>query len=343
MGQRSYRAAIVGCGRVAGTFDDDPLRTSIWTHAGAYRAHPLTELVAVADINPVALEAFGARWKVPGLYSTARDLLAHEAVDILSVCTWSDTHREVALLGAEARVRAIWCEKPFARNLAEADTILEGCRDQVVAVNHVRRWDPCYKKVKELLHQGAIGGTQAVTSAYSGGISDMGTHLFDTLRYLLGEAQAVWAHPAGGGSAHDPNLSGGIIFGDGPSAHVLGCDSERYEIFEVDILGTDGRLRIANNGYSAELWGVSDSPRYGGVKELEFQRTVHQGDQGQRMVDELSDIIHCIENGGQPLCCGRDGLKSLELAAAFLKSSSSGRKVSMPLKGQDLYQAVPVR
>ena len=342
-GQRVYRTAIVGCGRVASTFDDDPLRTTIWTHAGAYQAHPRTELAAVADLNPEALKAFEARWIVPRLYPNARDLLTHEAVDILSVCTWSDTHQEIALLGAEAGVKAIWCEKPLSRNLVEADTILEGCRNLVLAVNHIRRWDTCYKKAKELLHKRAIGQIQGVTCTYSGGISDMGTHLFDTLMYLLGEAKAVWARPSASESLPDPNLSGDILFRDDLLVHVLGCDVRSFEIFEIDILGTDGRLCIKNNGYCAELWGVVDSPHYSGVRELELQSIIHEGDQGQRMVDAVYDIIHCLEHGGQTLCSGNDGRCSLEVAAAFLKSSSSERKVSLPLKGQDLYQSVPVR
>ena len=338
-----YRTAIVGCGRVAGTFDDDPARTAIWTHAGAYRAHPRTQLVAVADLNPEALEAFGARWSVPRLYASARDLLAHEEIDILSVCTWSDTHREIALLGAEAGVKAIWCEKPFARNLTEADAILNGCRNLVLVVNHVRRWDTCYKRAKELLEKGTIGRLQGVTCVYSGGVSDMGTHLFDTLMYLLGPARAVWARHGAGESLPDPNLSGVIDFGDGLLAHVIACDSRIFEIFEFDMIGTDGRLCIRNNGYTAELWGVANSPHYSGVKELEFRGAAYEGDQGQRMVDAVSDITDCVEHGGQPLCSGVDGRASLEVAAAFLKSASSGREVSLPLTGEDLHYEVPIR
>ena len=342
-GQTPYRAAIIGCGRVGGTFDDDPLRTRIWTHAGAYLAHPRTELVAAADRNPEVLAAFGSRWGVPTLYRDARDLLVHEAVDILSICTWSDSHLEIALLGAETGVKAIWCEKPIARSLAEADRMLEGCRNLVLAVNHVRRWDTCYSRVKELLQQGAIGRVQGVICAYSGGISDMGTHLFDTLMYLVGAAEVVWAHPSAAGLSPDPNLSGDIVFPDDLLAHVVGWDSQAYEIFEIDILGTDGRLRITNNGYRAELWGVEGSPRYSGVRELEFRRVVHEGDEGQRMVEVVSDIVHCIEHGGQTRCSGKDGRASLELAAAFLKSHRSGRRVPLPLTGRDLQRIVPVR
>ena len=145
-------------------------------------------------------------------------------------------------------MKAIWCEKPMARNLAETDRMLAGCRGLVLAVNHVRRWDTCYSSARDLLQQGAIGRVQGAFCAYSGGISDMGTHLFDTLMYLMGEPEAVWARPSAAGLAPDPSLSGDIAFHGGALAHVVGWDTQHYEIFEIDLLGTDGRLRVTNNG-----------------------------------------------------------------------------------------------
>ena len=40
------------------------------------------------------------------------------------------------------------------------------------------------------------------------------------------------------------------------------------------------------------------------------------------MVEVVSDIVHCIEHGGQTQCSGKDGRASLELATAFLQVSS---------------------
>ena len=340
---RPYRAAIIGCGRVAGGMDDDPLRTAIWTHAGAYSAHRRTELVAAADRDPQTLAAFGRRWGVANLYRDATDLLGHEAVDILSICTWSDSHAEYALLGAEAGVKAIWCEKPVARTLAEADQMLEACRDVVLAVNHGRRWHPCYRRGKELLQEGAIGRVQGAICAYSGGIANIGTHLFDTLNYLLGTPQIVWARLGSDDDLPDPSPSGDIAYECGALAHVVGCDPRAYLVFEIDILGTEGRLRIMDNGHRAELWGVGDSPHYSQVRELEFRQLVYEGDEGQFMVKALSDIISSIECGGQPACNGSSGRASLELTAAFLKSYRTGRKVALPLTGKDVYRKVPVR
>ena len=338
-----YRAAIIGCGRVAGGFDDDPLRKTIWTHAGAYAAHPSTELVAVADIDPDAAEAFAHRWGATGRYRDARELLAREQVDILSICTWADSHKEIVSQAVVAGVKAIWCEKPIARTLAEADGMLRDCQGLVLAVNHIRRWDACYRKAKAVLEEKAIGRVQGVTCAYSGGVSNMGVHLFDALMYLLGPVRGVWVSPIHGESTEDPAPSGSITFHSGVVAHIVGCDRRSYQIFEIDILGTEGRLRIESNGYLATLWGVGASDQDSDDRTLEFPRILHDDDEGARMVDALSDILQCVEYGGQPSCSGSDGKAALEVTTAFLKGLTSGRKVSLPLRGKDLHREVPFR
>ncbi|MFZ1060127.1 MAG: hypothetical protein WAP47_13145, partial [Candidatus Rokuibacteriota bacterium] len=46
-----YRAAVVGCGRIGVTMEEDPRRVRPATHAGAYRACPDTELAALVDVE----------------------------------------------------------------------------------------------------------------------------------------------------------------------------------------------------------------------------------------------------------------------------------------------------
>jgi predicted dehydrogenase len=123
----------------------------------------------------------------------------------------------------------------------------------------------------------------------------------------------------------------------------VGCDRRSYQIFEIDILGTEGRLRIESNGYLATLWGVGASDQDSEDGTLEFRRIVHDDDEGRRMVDALSDILRCVEHGGQPYCDGSDGRAALEVTTAFLKGLSSGRKVSLPLRGRDLHREAPFR
>ena len=109
-----YRAGIVGCGRIGCAFDDDTSRGYVSTHAGAYHQTPGVDLVALADLDQAKLDKYGAKYGVPGLYQDVNQMLAQESLDILSICTWNDTHRAIVRGAIDAGVKAIFCEKPIS-------------------------------------------------------------------------------------------------------------------------------------------------------------------------------------------------------------------------------------
>ncbi len=321
--------------------DDDPKRRGIWTHAGAYAATGRTELVALADTDPTALARAAARWKVSSLYPDLNSLLKNERVEILSVCTPSDFHAEAVRQAARAQVRAVWCEKPMTVTLEEAADLvcLEG--RMVIAVNHTRRWDRCYQTAKEYLQQGRLGRPLRATAWYTHGMSNMGSHLMDTLRYLFGEARWIWTAPDQGKEA-DPTLSGLIGFEGNLLCQVVGCGSE-FLLFEIELIGTKGRIRISGNGSRLEAWRWEPSSRYTGYREPIPQPVLWEGEDEGRMLRAVEDIVQCIDQGGRPVCSVRDGLKAVELVAAFLQSARMGSRVDLPLAQElsDLY--LPVR
>ncbi len=328
-----YRAAIVGCGRIAGQLDDDPRRQEIWTHAGAYHATPQVRLVAAADIVPDRLAAFGARWQVPYLYHDYRHMLRTERPDLLSICTHSPLHLEMVEAGVEAGVKAIFCEKPLAASLAEADRLVNLCARAgvVLAVNHTRRWEPLYRLIQSQ-RVATIGPLQGLTAYYTGGLANMGSHLCDFLRFLGGEVRWVRADrvcdPAGG----DPDVTGCIGFADGFVGTVHGLHQTHYFVFEIDLLGTRGRLRISHNGAQVEAWEVQESERYTGYQELRAAKPLACHDTTPRLVAAIEDILRCVERGGVPLCSGQDGRAALEMVAAFHQSwRQGGSRVDLPL------------
>jgi Oxidoreductase family, NAD-binding Rossmann fold len=89
----TYRAAIIGLGRMGSTFDDEKGRFSRWqaphAHAACYRAVAGVELLAGADPHPSQREAFGQKWGIGAehLYADYREMLEREQPDIVSVTT----------------------------------------------------------------------------------------------------------------------------------------------------------------------------------------------------------------------------------------------------------------
>ena len=106
-------------------------------------------------------------------------------------------------------------------------------------------------------------------------------------------------------------------------------------IFEIDIYGSRGRLRIEDIGRSASFWRVVPSPEFSETKVLIPGKLSFKGDTlKDTMVNSVEDIVKCLDTGKRPLSTGEDGLKSLELIAAFNESSASGRTVKLPLKNK---------
>ena len=123
----SYRVAIIGCGRMASTIDDE--RPAGWphapsTHAGAFKQLEQTPVIAGVNRGPKGLQAFQRRWGVTNGYADYRQMLEAEQPDIVSICTPQESHAEITMECARAGVKGIICEKAMCGSMAEADAVL---------------------------------------------------------------------------------------------------------------------------------------------------------------------------------------------------------------------------
>ncbi|MDE2706869.1 MAG: Gfo/Idh/MocA family oxidoreductase [Gemmatimonadota bacterium] len=128
----SYRGAVVGCGRMGSTIDDEhigmPHYPWPWAHAPAMIEARGIELIGAADVDRAKLDDFAQRWGVDALYEDYRELVAQEQPDVVAVTTRPDERAEVVIGLAEAGVRAIFATKPMCRTLAEADAMIAACK-----------------------------------------------------------------------------------------------------------------------------------------------------------------------------------------------------------------------
>jgi len=336
-----FKAAIVGCGRIASLFDDDPKRkVSVATHAGAYKSNTRIELVAAADIDPLRLKNFGERWGLTSLYADYVEMLERQKIDILSVCTWNSTHYAICKNACLHGVKAIFCEKPITDRLADADKMVELCREKkvILAVNHLRRWDKLHQQIKQYIAEGKLGKIQGASAYYTAGIANTGTHLLDILRLLFGEVEWLSANFKNDFDAPDPCPDVYLYFKQGFGVTLQGMDVGSYLILEIDIFGTKGRLRIKDSGFSACLWEVVDHPEFSGYKGLGQERQAFGAGLKDTMANAVNDIIGCINTATLPMSSGEDGRAALELICAIHASGKEqkGGKVFLPLKNRDM-------
>lgn len=270
-----FRAAIIGCGAIAGGFDEQSGFQHTFTHAGAYRRHERFELAAIADPVAERLAAFQQAWGVSTAHTDYHELLQTGPYDVLSVCTPDHLHFPVIQAALESKqVRAILSEKPIAGSAHEARQLVTACRARGVSlfVNYNRLWDPLHGEVKQWIASGGMGRLQGGVGYYVRGLKHNGTTMFSTLRLLLNQ-EVVSVQALGATEATIPNdlaLDGVLTFEDGSQVHVMAADKFGYghSVFEIDLMGNGGRARLFDNGFQVERYETAEYKRYPGVREL---------------------------------------------------------------------------
>jgi predicted dehydrogenase len=340
-----YRAAIIGCGRVAWMLGEDPTETKPCTHMGAYLALDKRyglEVVAASDTDAGKLEAFKEKFGIDRIYTDYRAMLAEVSPDIVSICAYATERREMVIASIEAGVKGIWCEKAMATSLAEARSIVEASRNSGVSiiVSHMRRWAPDYRVVKDIIDSGGIGELKSIVSHFSGSLMHTGTHAFDVLLWLAGPARWVTGAIEGAGGsfvwdgAGDPGGNAVIGFDNGVYATVH-AESKGYFFFEFDIIGSTGRVRIGNNGV-LEYYTKGKSKRHVGIEEL-WRRDFPAFEEKNHWIEALKNLIDRMEGRAELESGPEEGLRAMELALAIHKSAASGgEKVYIPLEAEGL-------
>jgi len=326
-----YRAAVIGCGRIGSEFADDPRVRGVYTHAGAYGTCPDTELVALCDSDPEKLAKCGRRWGVGDLYTDYHELFRDQAPDIVSICTPDSTHEAIIRSALQAKgVAAILAEKPVTTDVKSAAGLLRLAREKgiVLEVNYSRRFDSCHRRVKECIARGSLGAIQAVSGYYTKGTIHNGTHLFDLLRYLIGEVARVRGTDSLHEPGEDPTLDAYVEFGDGVTGFFHGCDARAFSIFELDIVGKKGRIRIAESGHRIEFYTIGESPYYSGYLTPVFHGRYRNCMQ-DLLLHAVVDVVQCLRTGKEPLCSGEDGVRALQIADSLRESARGDRMVSM--------------
>jgi predicted dehydrogenase len=142
-----YRVGIVG----AGIMGD--------IHARVYRLNPLTELVAISDINKNKAQAFAEKFEIPFSFDHFDQMLDECDLDIISVCTPDFAHAQPTIAAANKKIHVL-VEKPLATNLQDALDIIKAAQDNQVKVmaQFSHRWVPAYRQAKDLINRPEAGG-----------------------------------------------------------------------------------------------------------------------------------------------------------------------------------------
>jgi len=335
----TYKAAIIGCGRIGCGFDDDPKRKYIATHAGAYTVVKNTNLVALVDRDGEILNKYKKKFNVPAIYTDYIEMLKQEKPDIVSICTWNDTHYEITKIAVKYGVKAIFCEKPITSKLKDAKEMIKFCNKNkvVLMIDHQRRFCKFHQTVKKMIDDGKLGEIQQVSFYYTAGIANSGSHMFDLLRFFFGDVEWVYSTKSKNPSPNqkDPNFDGMLKFKNEIFCTIQACDVNKFLIFDMDIIGSTGRLKLTHSGFDYEYDIIKNSHQFSGYRELytSQKNPINKNIVREPMLSGVKHLVDCLKKNIKPISSGEDGLKSLELICAFHESANNnGEKINLPLK-----------
>ncbi len=340
-----YRVGIIGLSGIStatGERTAGPNRSFLpHSHVSAFKASPQTEIVAICDVVPAALDRYRDQWGAANPYTDYREMLANEQLDLLSIVTPDHLHADCFVAACEAGVKGIFCEKPISTVLSDADRMIAAAKASgaKVVVNHTRRFDPYYRHARWLIDQGAIGPVQRLIGTMGGERAMLfrnGTHVIDTLLFFI-DQQPSWvmavldSEDRGYGTVYkgdggrdprtDPGASAMIGFSDGAVGFYNGTKTTPTNL-ELDLYGTTGRIRIGN-----QIAELSTESAFGG---LASQQLPLQGDSRAGMVVAIEELTSLIEQDGDGLAALYAARTTLAVLLAILQSADrDGARVAI--------------
>ncbi len=194
-------------------------------HSNAYKTLPymafpppyLPELVAIAGRDEGAVAEAAGRYGFEGYVTDWKQLVADDRVQLFDNSGPNNLHAEPSIAAAEAGKHVI-CEKPLGRNAEEAHETWR--RVDAAGVKHLcafnYRFVPAIRLARQMIEAGDLGELTHFRGSYlqewgvvddevwrfdkalagSGALGDLGAHVIDLARYLVGEIESVAATTA---------------------------------------------------------------------------------------------------------------------------------------------------
>ena len=332
MAEETVGVALVGAGRM-GAFHAETLA----------RRLPGARLAAVADAAPGAAERLAGALGADRAYTDAAQLWDDPAVDAVVIAAPARSHADLVVAAAAAG-KHVFCEKPMAVTLPDADRAIDAARAAgvVLQVGFNRRFAADWRGARALLDAGTLGTSRLLRSVTRdpGGFDasrvlpdtiflETLIHDFDTLRFLNPGAEAVQVFATADALVEPDWRDRGLLdtaavvvrFDNGAMGVAEACFEAAYG-YDVrgEVLGSGGMATMGDGRRS----GMAFSGRAGRLVE-----TV-RGDQelfADGYTGELAAFVEAVRAGTPAPVTGEDARAALAIALAAAESVRTGRPV----------------
>jgi len=343
------RYGLIGCGVIGP-----------W-HARSVGVVEDAELVAVCDIVKEKAEKLSEEHGGE-VYTDYEKMLAEANLDIVSICTPSGLHHEMAIAAAKSGVHVL-SEKPIDVKQDAMDKMIAACRENGVKLGCIfqRRTSPLWKKVRDIVQTGKLGKI-VLGDAYlkyyrspeyyasaewrgtwdldgGGCLMNQGVHCIDLMCWIMGDVDTVAAHSAP--LARDIEVEDTAVaivkYKSGALGVIEGTTSVAPGMrHRLEFHGEHGTLRVEGESI-VELNStlISDeekekllAPPESAEKDDTASDPRALGIKGH--ITQVQDIIDAVREDRDPMVPGENARKSVELILGIYESSrKNGEPVTL--------------
>ncbi|MEK3890055.1 Gfo/Idh/MocA family protein [Bacillus sp. FSL K6-3431] len=281
-------------------------------------------------------------------FTSFQDLLAETDVDVVDICTPTDTHIEFVKLAAEANKHII-CEKPLALTSVEAEEMIHICKlnNVQLLVGHTLRFFPEYENAKEQIEKGAIGRPGVIRMSRgvpyptkerswytdenrSGGLFlDLGIHEFEWIQATFGDVQRVMAKHVKHTEPTGKSIEYGLVtlrIADGTIVQVELSWAETKFRSSFEITGNKGMITYNHDDSNPVILDTRDEDSAETLPKSMLRRDPY--------VRQLEHFLQCLAGKAEPIVTATDALKAIRIAEAARNSAAEGQPVTLSEGGQ---------
>jgi len=311
-------------------------------HARIYSQLEKCELVSVCDIDP--RKKYLAETYQCKFFKKIKDLLK-EDLDVVSICTPTFTHREIALEVLE-KDKNILVEKPLAANAIDGEKIVRKAVEtgKLLAVGYVERFNPAVKKLREIIDFFEIYSTVSLRlgpipprEKRIGVLLDLGSHEIDLLNYLTKiQPEILYAYASNKSDHNFEDYAYVSLKYDHLHSHI---ETSWLPNYKLRIINLYGNKRMYSLNYAQQTLISYGAPPQAKLETGDWKDILRlsinvEEDisvlQAEPLRLELKRFIESVNKSNvlDPLCDGKEALeilKVVEKALTKLKSQNNAR------------------
>jgi predicted dehydrogenase len=324
-GSDYFRVLIIGCGNIAGKFDEARLEDAYpLTHAGAFKRHGNFSLVACVEPDETRRASFMRHWGVGAGFSQLAEIPQNDVFDVISICSPTEFHAAHLQFAVDRKPRLIFCEKPITPDVATSRRMVEACiaHNILLAVNHTRRWAPDVMALRDDLLAGVWGEVRGLSAVYNKGVLNNGSHMVDLIQYLLGEplqmreaVAPLWDY-----WPKDPTVAALLETASGVPVHFNLAHAGDYAQFELTITCENGVISMEDGGAFWRFRKIVDSVQFKGYRSLD-RGAYLKGNYDEAMTNAVENIDAALRSEHILASTGVTALAAQELCAQLKLAS----------------------